>query len=154
MKQGVGVTSNLGSPVHQVSDVQRKFVEKLLENSVFNKHLTAVREINNMLQRAKDVRANSGEPNAGKPMKVGVKHPQPLSANLLPSSIASGNVSTVVCTIQCSQCSAIGPNMMLWWPGCGGLAGAERHGPEAAAGASASEAVRGSGAEGAQNTGH
>ena len=56
--------------VRQVSEVQRKFVEKLLENSVFNKHLTAVREINNMLQRAKDVRAGCSEANAGKPMKV------------------------------------------------------------------------------------
>lgn len=50
--------------------MQRRFVEKLLENSVFNKHLTAVREINNMLQRAKDVRTASSEANAGKPMKV------------------------------------------------------------------------------------
>lgn len=55
-----------------MSEVQRSFVEKLLENSVFNKHLTAVREINNMLQRAKDVRASCGEANAGKPMKVSV----------------------------------------------------------------------------------
>ncbi|BDA41234.1 probable ubiquitin carboxyl-terminal hydrolase FAF-X [Coccomyxa sp. Obi] len=69
------VLSCCTSPVSadaKVSDVQRKFVEKLLENSVFNKHLTAVREINNMLQRAKDVRANCGEANAGKPMKDAV----------------------------------------------------------------------------------
>lgn len=53
----------------QVSTVQREFVEKLLEHSVFSKHMAAVREINNMLTRAKSVRtswADGGE----KPMKV------------------------------------------------------------------------------------
>jgi hypothetical protein len=57
-----------------VSNVQREFVEKLLEHSVFNKHLTAVREINNMLQRAKDVRAVCADASGEKPMKVRARH--------------------------------------------------------------------------------
>lgn len=52
--------------------MQRAFVERLLEHSVFNKHLTAVREINNMLQRAKDVRSVCPGPEGQKPMKVRV----------------------------------------------------------------------------------
>ncbi|EIE24996.1 hypothetical protein COCSUDRAFT_46553 [Coccomyxa subellipsoidea C-169] len=63
------------SPVRadeMVSAVQRAFVERLLEHSVFNKHLTAVREINNMLQRAKDVRSVCPGPEGQKPMKDAV----------------------------------------------------------------------------------
>ena len=55
----------------QVSAVQRGFVQKLLTFPVFSKHLAAVREINNMLRRALDLReACPGDERAAAPMKV------------------------------------------------------------------------------------
>ena len=55
----------------QVSTVQRSFVQKLLTFPVFSKHLAAVREINNMLRRALDLReACPGDERAAVPIKV------------------------------------------------------------------------------------
>ena len=55
----------------QVSAVQREFVQKLLTFPVFSKHLAAVREINNMLRRALDLReACPGDEPAATPIKV------------------------------------------------------------------------------------
>ena len=55
----------------QVSAVQREFVQKLLTFPVFSKHLAAVREINNMLRRALDLReACPGDERAAAPVKV------------------------------------------------------------------------------------
>lgn len=57
----------------QVVAVQREFVEKLLTFSIFSKHLTAVREINNMLRRALDLRDRSPNPNSDSAIKVSFK---------------------------------------------------------------------------------
>ena len=42
----------------QVSAVQREFVEKLLTKPVFQRHMTAVREVLNMLRAAQRIRSN------------------------------------------------------------------------------------------------
>ena len=42
----------------QVSAVQREFVEKLLTKPVFQRHMTAVREVLNMLRAAQKIRGN------------------------------------------------------------------------------------------------
>ena len=46
------------SPLVQVSIVQREFVEKLLTKPVFQRHMTAVREVLNMLRAAQKIRSN------------------------------------------------------------------------------------------------
>jgi hypothetical protein len=56
----------------QVSAVQRKFVEKLLTFSIFSKHLTAVREINNMLRRCLDLRETSLDDDSESAIKVSI----------------------------------------------------------------------------------
>ena len=63
--------SNFAGRRVQVSAVQREFVQKLLTFPVFSKHLAAVREINNMLRRALDLReACPGDERAAAPVKV------------------------------------------------------------------------------------
>lgn len=53
----------------QVSAVQREFVEKLLAKPVFQRHMTAVREVLNMLRAAQKLRS-SGEPYDDQAIKV------------------------------------------------------------------------------------
>ena len=53
----------------QVAGVQREFVEKLLTKPVFQRHMTAVREVHNMLRAAQKIRDQGGDWD-GAPIKV------------------------------------------------------------------------------------
>lgn len=53
----------------QVAGVQREFVEKLLTKPVFQRHMTAVREVLNMLRAAQKIRDQGGDWD-GAPIKV------------------------------------------------------------------------------------
>lgn len=55
--------------VAQVAAVQREFVEKLLTKPVFQRHMTAVREVLNMLRAAQKIRKD-GESWNGKALEV------------------------------------------------------------------------------------
>ncbi len=55
--------------VVQVASVQREFVEKLLTKPVFQRHMTAVREVLNMLRSAQKIRDQGGDWD-GAPIKV------------------------------------------------------------------------------------
>ena len=74
--------------------MQREFVQKLLTFPVFSKHLAAVREINNMLRRALDLReACPGDERAAAPVKVGKPLPPcDLLYLLLPAEVAHAKV--------------------------------------------------------------